>query len=44
MAIKTIENGRATLTTAFLADGMYFYRITRNETEIAVGRFLVTHL
>ena len=44
VAIKTIENGRATLTTAFLADGMYFYRITRNETEIAVGRFLVTHL
>ena len=44
VATKMIENGRATVTTAFLADGMYLYRITRDGTEVGAGRFLVNHL
>lgn len=44
VAVKTMENGRATLTTAFLADGLYVYRITREGREIAAGRFAVEHL
>ncbi|MBK8498292.1 MAG: S8 family peptidase [Flavobacteriales bacterium] len=41
---KSMDNGRATLTTAFLADGLYVYRITTDGREIATGRFAVEHL
>lgn len=41
---KTIENGKATITTAFLPDGMYFYRVTHDGAEVHSGRFLVSHL
>ncbi len=44
VATKLIENGRATVTTAFLADGMYLYHITRGGVEVSSGRFLVEHL
>ncbi|MBK9177715.1 MAG: S8 family serine peptidase [Flavobacteriales bacterium] len=41
---KTIENGRLSYTTAFLADGLYAYRILRNGEVVHAGRFLVEHL
>jgi len=41
---KTVTNGRITLTTAFLADGVYVYRIVRGGEEVATGRFVVAHL
>lgn len=44
VAVKALENGHATLTTASLADGFYAYRIVRGEVELARGRFLVAHL
>ena len=41
---KTVTNGRITLTTAFLADGVYVYRIVRQGEEVVTGRFVVAHL
>ena len=41
---KTVTNGRITLTTAFLADGVYVYRIARGGEEVTTGRFVVAHL
>lgn len=41
---KAIENGRLSYTTAFLADGLYAYRILRNGEVVHTGRFLVEHL
>jgi hypothetical protein len=44
VARKPILNGRATVTTAFLAPGMYAYRVLRDEEVLHSGRFLVEHL
>ncbi|WKZ65304.1 MAG: S8 family serine peptidase [Flavobacteriales bacterium] len=44
VAQKAMENGRATLTTAFLANGMYAYRIERDGETVHQGRFVVEHL
>jgi hypothetical protein len=44
VARKPLQNGRATLTTADLADGLYIYRITGTDREVATGRFMVSHL
>ncbi|MEO8588834.1 MAG: S8 family serine peptidase [Flavobacteriales bacterium] len=41
---KTTEGGRATVSTAFLADGMYTYRMTRDDQEVSYGKFIVAHL
>lgn len=41
---KAILNGRATVTTAFLAPGLYAYRVLRDEQVMHSGRFLVEHL
>ncbi|HRH38148.1 MAG TPA: hypothetical protein PK760_07380, partial [Flavobacteriales bacterium] len=40
---RVMENGRAVIGTAPLADGLYFYRLLRNEVEVGVGRFVVEH-
>ena len=42
--MKPMENGRATITTAFLSSGLYAYRITRGDRVVATGRFVVEHL
>ncbi len=44
VALKNMENGRATLSTAFFADGLYVYRLTQEGKELATGRFVVEHL
>ena len=44
VARKPLQNGHATLTTADLADGLYIYRITGTDREVATGRFMVSHL
>jgi hypothetical protein len=44
VARKPILNGRATVTTAFLAPGVYAYRVQREEEMLFSGRFLVEHL
>jgi hypothetical protein len=44
VASKQTENGRATVTTAFLANGLYTYRIAQQGSTLATGRLLVEHL
>lgn len=44
VARKPILNGRATVTTAFLAPGVYAYRVQRDAETLFSGRFLVEHL
>ena len=44
MATKPMLNGRATVTTAWLADGLYSYLLTSNGQPITSGRFVVSHL
>lgn len=41
---KPILNGKATFTTAFLAEGLYAYRILSDGQVIHTGRFAVEHL
>ena len=41
---KRIDNGRATITTAFLANGLYGYRIVRDGEAVRSGRIVVEHL
>ena len=43
-AISTAYTAGVTLTTADLADGLYIYRITGTDREVATGRFMVSHL
>lgn len=38
---RSVQNGRATLSTAALAEGPYVYRIANGTIELARGRFLV---
>ncbi|MFN3874808.1 MAG: S8 family serine peptidase [Flavobacteriales bacterium] len=42
--LKPIRGGRATLTTAFLAEGLYTLRIERDGETIGTARFAVEHL
>ncbi len=44
VATKTTTTGRATISTAFLAEGLYFYRVLEHGVEQAVGKFVVDHL
>lgn len=44
VATKTTDGGRATLTTAFLAPGMYTYRVTHKGNDVSVGKIVVAHL
>jgi hypothetical protein len=39
-----VENGRATLTTADLEEGLYTYHIMQGNAEVGRGTFVVTHL
>jgi hypothetical protein len=41
---KRIDNGRATITTALLANGIYGYRIMRDGEPLRAGRIIVEHL
>ncbi len=44
VATKKMVNGRATMSTAFLADGLYIYRIDSASGELGRGKFIVEHL
>ncbi|MEZ4808371.1 MAG: S8 family serine peptidase [Flavobacteriales bacterium] len=44
VAQKAVAASRATVTTAWFADGLYAYRITAEGRELARGRFVVAHL
>ncbi|HRD53809.1 MAG TPA: T9SS type A sorting domain-containing protein, partial [Flavobacteriales bacterium] len=41
---KPVMNGRATVTSAFLANGMYGYRLMRDGQAVRTGRIVVEHL
>lgn len=43
VATKALVNGRATVTTAWFAEGFYAYRILAGADELARGRFIVVH-
>lgn len=43
VASKNVEQGHATITTAWLADGLYAYRLTDKGAEVARGKFEVLH-
>ena len=43
VASKAMDHGRATITTAWLADGLYVYRLTDSGAEVARGKFEVLH-
>lgn len=40
---RSSGNGRITLTTAWLADGLYFYRVVQNGVELGRGKLMVAH-
>ena len=44
VAVKAMMNGRVTITTADLKDGLYIFRITKGEELVGQGRFAVEHL
>ncbi len=44
VAVKALMNGRVTITTADLEDGLYIFRITRGAELVGQGRFAVEHL
>lgn len=41
---RRMEAGRTTLPVSGLADGLYIYRLSDGEVELARGRFVVAHL
>ncbi|QQR87858.1 MAG: S8 family serine peptidase [Flavobacteriales bacterium] len=43
VASRRMEWGRATITTAWLADGLYFYSVVNGNSELARGKFEVMH-
>jgi len=43
VAEKPMENGLATVTTAWYSEGFYAYRILKGADELARGRFIVVH-
>jgi serine protease len=44
VARKQMDQGRMTLSTADLADGLYIYQVSDGAQELARGRFVVAHL
>ncbi len=40
---RSSTSGRITLTTAWLADGLYFYRAVQDERELGRGKLMVAH-
>jgi hypothetical protein len=44
VAVKRVDNGRATVTTADLEEGLYTYHLVREGTEVGRGTFVVAHL
>lgn len=43
VARQALVNGRLTLATTGWSEGLYVYRLLRNGTDMARGRFVVTH-
>ena len=43
VATRRTQGGRATITTAFLANGMYAYQVLHGDQELGRGRFIVAH-
>jgi hypothetical protein len=43
VAVKALMNGRVTITTADLEDGLYIFRITKGDELVGQGRFAVEH-
>jgi serine protease len=43
VALKAMESGRATITTAWYSEGFYAYRVLNGTEELARGRFIVVH-
>ena len=44
VAVKRVDNGRATVTTADLDEGLYTYHLVREGMEVGRGTFVVAHL
>jgi hypothetical protein len=44
VALKPLESGRATVTTADLEEGLYTYHIMQGDAEVGRGTFVVSHL
>ncbi len=44
VAVKRLDNGRATVTTADLEEGLYTYNLVREGMEVGRGTFVVAHL
>ncbi|MCB0790732.1 MAG: S8 family serine peptidase [Flavobacteriales bacterium] len=40
---RSTTNGRATVTTAWLANGMYYYRVSTADHELGRGKLMVSH-
>ncbi|MCB0795721.1 MAG: S8 family serine peptidase [Flavobacteriales bacterium] len=40
---KSTTTGRATLTTAWLANGLYFYRVEQDGRELKSGKLVISH-
>ncbi len=40
---RTIEQGRMTLSTAFLEEGLYVYQVKRQGSDVHRGKFIVYH-
>ncbi len=43
VASQNMDQGRATISTSRMANGLYVYRITRSGVEVASGKFQVLH-
>lgn len=43
VATKTSDAGRAVVSTAALASGLYTYRITHQGADVRIGKFIVAH-
>lgn len=43
VARKAVQHGRATITTAWLEDGMYFFSLKQGADELKRGKFTVLH-
>ena len=44
VAVERVDNGRATVTTADLDEGLYTYHLVREGMEVGRGTFVVAHL
>ncbi len=44
VALKPLESGRTTVTTADLEEGLYTYHIMQGDAEVGRGTFVVSHL